>query len=105
MILLYHIIHSILNFYFFVKLASLNVLTNSSPRFCNWPILFKSKEETGEDEHGDADDQHDDPKLLPGLVQCVEEALQPNEMTNHLENAENSHHSDLRWNWRKNIFC
>ena len=60
--------------------------------------MFKSKDKAGEDEHGDGDHQHDDPQLLPSLVQGVKDTLQPHEMTDHLENAEDPHYSDLRLN-------
>ena len=73
------------------------------PRLCNWAALFKSKEKAGEDEHGDDDHKHDDPQLLPGLVQCVKETLQANKMTDHLENAKDPHHSDLRWNLSESV--
>ena len=74
--------------------------SGGSPRLCKRTVLFKSKEEAGEDEHGDGDHQHDDPQFLPSLVQGVKDTLQPHEMTDHLENAEDPHHSDLRWNLR-----
>ena len=66
--------------------------------------MFKGKEQAGEDEHGDGDHKHDDPQLLPSLVQCVKDTLQTHEMTDHLENAKDPHHSDLRWNLRENVF-
>ena len=67
--------------------------------------MFKSKEKAGEYEHGDDDHKHDDPQLLPGLVQCVKKTLQANKMTDHLENAEDPHHSDLRWNSKRKHFA
>ena len=48
----------------------------------------------GEDGHGHEDEQQ--PELLVGLLQRVEEGLQAGEMANQLENPQDSHHSHLR---------
>ena len=60
--------------------------------------LFKGKDKAGEDEHGDGDHQQDDAKLLPRLVQRVEKTLKTDKVSDHLENTEDSHYSDLRRN-------
>ena len=65
--------------------------------------MFEGKDKAGEDEHGDGDHQQDDAQLLPGLVQRVEKTLKTNKVSDHLENAEDPHHSDLRWNSRKHV--
>ena len=73
-----------------------NIAVGYSPRLRS--CLFKGKDKAGEDEHGDRDHQQDDAQLLPSLAQRVEETLKTNKVSNHLENAEDPHHSDLRWN-------
>ena len=69
--------------------------------------MFESKDKAGEDEHGDGDHQQDDAQLLPGLVQRVEETLKTDKVSDHLENAEDPHYSDLRWNEKEytGFFC
>ena len=73
-----------------------NIAVGYSPRLRS--CLFKGKDKAGEDEHGDSDHQQDDAQLLPRLVQRVEETLKTNKVSDHLENAEDPHYSDLRWN-------
>ena len=73
-----------------------NIAVGYSPRLRS--CLFEGKDKAGEDEHGDGDHQQDDAQLLPRLVQCVEETLKTNKVSDHLENAEDPHYSDLRQN-------
>ena len=71
-----------------------NIAVRYLPRLRS--CLFESKDKAGEDEHGDGDHQQDDAQLLPRLVQSVEETLKTNKVSDHLENAEDPHHSHLR---------
>ena len=73
-----------------------NIAVGYSPRLRS--CLFEGKDQAGEDEHGDRDHQQDDAQLLPRLVQRVEETLKTNKVSDHLENAEDPHYSDLRRN-------
>ena len=73
-----------------------NIAVGYSPRLRS--CLFEGKDKAGEDEHGDGDHQQDDAQLLPRLVQRVEETLKTDKVSDHLENAEDPHYSDLPWN-------
>ena len=59
-------------------------------------VLFECEHEAGEHEDGDTDDDQDEAKVLVGLVQGIDQALQTDKVANHLENAENTHNPDSK---------
>ena len=58
--------------------------------------MLECEHEAGEHEDGDTDDDQDEAEVLVGLVQGVDQALQPYKVANHLENTENSHDPDSK---------
>ena len=54
-------------------------------------VLLEGEHEAGEHENGDADDDQNQAEVLVRLVEGVHQALEPDKVTDHLENPKNSH--------------
>ena len=54
---------------------------------------FKGKNKTGEHEDSDDHDDENETKIFVSLMKSVNQALESNKVTNHLEDAENTHNS------------
>ena len=51
-------------------------------------------DQVGVEKDADNDENDEQSQLLVGLLECVEEGLEPCKVTNKLEDPKNPHHSD-----------